>query len=199
MLAAVGCRGGSGPAPADPPPPTTVRAGADAAAGARPVRALTPAALDAIAAIAVPGHEVHVVARGAGDVALAITAAAGTRAILTASRCLGCVAPELPAWHARRATLAALWAPGAESEPPVNEARLALAALPLAGGAHAIAIDARRADGSIVTIAHWNDGATQLQAVCELPAPPSDPCTAILAPALDAALAALASPAAPAP
>ncbi len=158
---------------------------ADAARAPRPV---TPALLDAVAAIAVPGHDVQVLTRGPTDVALAITAADATRAIATASACLGCVGLDLAAWQARRPELATLWAPGAEAEPPTTEARLAIAALDLGGGAHAVLIDARRADGTAVTVAHWNDGATQLQAICEQPAAA---CTPVVGAALTAALAAL--------
>jgi hypothetical protein len=195
-VAAAACRGsGPTPSPTDPPPPLGSRPTAGGSdARIRTPRPLTAASLDALAAVALPGHEARVVARGAADLALAITAADGTRAIVTASGCLGCVAPELAAWQARRPSLAALWAPGAESEPPMNEARLAIASIDLGRGDHAIAIDARRADGTAVAIAHWNDGATQLQASCEQAAPPAEPpspCAALVGAALAAALAAL--------
>lgn len=154
---------------------------------------MTPAVLDALAATAVPGHDVRVIARGATDLALAITAPppAPARATLSASACLGCVAPDLEAWRARRAELAALWAPGADADPPAAGTHLAIDALDLGGGARAIAVDARRADGSAVTVAHWNDGALQLQAVCELPA---EVCAPIVRAALTSALAALPEP-----
>jgi len=130
-------------------------------------RPVTPALLDAIAAMAVPGEQVRVLARGERDVALAIVTADGRQANLTASACLGCVPIDLEAWRARRAELASLWAPGADNDPPVNAARLSITTIELAPGVVAIAIAGQRADGRAVTIAHWNDGSLQLQAVCE--------------------------------
>lgn len=183
-IALVACRGERRATPAvdEPSQPAPPVGGP-----ARAARPLTPALLDRLAALAVPAHQVAVVGRGAGDLALAVTAADGTRALVTASTCLGCVPVALEAWRARRAELAALWAPGAEAEPPATEARLAIEVLALPAEP-AIVLDARRADGATVTVAHWNDGATQLQAVCEAPAAA---CRGVVTAALTAALAAL--------
>lgn len=186
ILAAVACRGDGRSTPGPGDPPAGARPPADARV--RSPHPVTPALLDAIAAIAVPEAEVVVLVRGATDLALAITASDRTRALVTVSACLGCVALDLSAWQARRPELAMLWAPGAEAEPSTTEAQLAITALPLGGGERAILIAARRADGTAVTVAHWNDGATQLQAVCEQPAAG---CTPVIRAALAAAIAPL--------
>lgn len=178
--ALAGCRDRGHPAP-----------GRDAAlaADAAPTIALDAAALDRVAAIAVPDATVRVLARGERDLALAVIAA-DARVAVTVAGCLGCAPIELAAWTARRAELAALLAPGVDATPPVEGARLTVALRPV-GATPTIAIDARRGAGAGATwIGQWNDGATQVVATCELAALAADqpsPC----APRADAALAAV--------
>ena len=178
--ALAGCRDRGRPAP-----------GRDAAlaADAAPTIALDAAALDRVAAIAVPDATVRVLARGERDLALAVIAA-DARVAVTVAGCLGCAPIELAAWTARRAELAALLAPGVDATPPVEGARLTVALRPV-GATPTIAIYARRGAGAGATwIGQWNDGATQVVATCELAALAADqpsPC----APRADAALAAV--------
>jgi hypothetical protein len=123
------------PAPARPPTAGSASA-ATAAGGANRGRPLDAAALDQLAAVAIAGHDVTLARRGAGDLAAIGTGPGGVRVTVTASACLACTAMALPAWEARRAELAALWAP-AESA----AASLALAA-PAVAGRTVIAVDA---------------------------------------------------------
>lgn len=139
-------------------------------AGSPTVRArpLDGAALDALAAVTVAGHEVTVARRGARDLAAIIAAPGGPRVTVTVSACLACTPVALPAWEARRAELAALWAPADAA----GDA-LTLSA-PTVAGVTAIAVDARRTlDGERrhTYQLHWNDGTAQLAAVCETSAP----------------------------
>ena len=170
----------------------------DADAGVRdaavvPGRALTAADLDRLAALAIAPYSVVVADRTDHDLALVVVD--GPRRIsLTASSCLGCIAPTVAAWEAQRPSLAALWAPGTESAPPLPGARLALAAVDV-GTQRAITIDARRGDGAPTAfVGHWNDGVTQVQAVCEdgpIEGAGAPPCAAPVIAALTAAIAAL--------
>lgn len=130
----------------------------------RAPRPLDAALVDQLAAVTIAGSDVTVVRRSAAEMASIVSAPGGARVTVTASACLGCTPIELPAWDARRAELAALWA-------PVDAAgdKLALTAETVAGRT-VIAIDATRTvDGEQRNIyqLHWNDGATQLAAVCE--------------------------------
>lgn len=132
--------------------------------GARPPRPLDAALVDQLAGVAVAGSDVKVVRRSDAEMASIVAAPGGTRVTVTASACLACTPIELAAWEARRAELAALWA-------PVETAgdKLALSAETVAGRT-VIAIDASRiVDGELrhTYQLHWNDGATQLAAVCE--------------------------------
>ena len=136
------------------------------------VRGHAPRPLDAalvgqLAAVTVAGTEVAVVRRSDAELASIVSVPGGARVTVTASACLGCTPIDLPAWETRRAELAALWA-------PVDTAgdTLALSAETVAGRT-VIAIDASRTvDGELrhTYQLHWNDGATQLAAVCEAPA-----------------------------
>ena len=136
-----------------------------------------------VATVAVPGHEVRVLARSERDLALAVSAGAA-RAIVTVAGCLGCVAIDPAAWTAQRPALVALWAPAADAEPAVPGAALTITTIAL-GGAAAIAIDARRGAGAGATyVGHWNDGVTQVQAICEvatLAAEAPSPCAPVVA------------------
>lgn len=140
----------------------------DGASGhSRPPRPLDAALVDQLAAVTVAGSDVTVVRRSDAEMASIVSAPGGTRVTVTASACLACTPIDLPAWEARRAELAALWA-------PVDSAgdKLTLSAETVAGRT-VIAIDANRTvDGELrhTYQLHWNDGATQLAAVCEAPA-----------------------------
>lgn len=136
-------------------------------AAPRPARALDAALVDQLASVTVTGAAVTVVRRSDAELASIVTTPDGLRVTVTASACLACTAIELPAWEARRAELAALWA-------PVDAAgdKLALSAETVAGSP-VIAIDASRTVDDELRHTyqlHWNDGATQLHAVCEAPA-----------------------------
>ncbi|MBK9035845.1 MAG: hypothetical protein IPL61_32120 [Myxococcales bacterium] len=177
-----GCRGRRRPPPDAP-----------LAVDAPPPVVLTPALIARLASLAVPGHDVRVLARGERDVALAVSAG-DVRATVTVASCLACVAIDVAAWQADRAALAALWAPAAEAGPAASGAALTLAALALADTT-AITIDARRGAGAGATYTgYWNDGATQVLATCEVPAlaaGATSPCAPVVATALAAAVAAL--------
>jgi hypothetical protein len=137
-----------------------------ASAQPRAARPLDAALVDQLAAVTVTGSNVAVVRRSDAELASIVAAPDGTRVTITASACLGCTAIDLPAWEARRAELVALWAPVDTSD------KLALAAASIAGHT-VIAIDASRTvDGELrhTYQLHWNDGATQLAALCEVPA-----------------------------
>ncbi len=133
----------------------------------RPARPLDAALVDQLASVTVTGAEVTVVRRSDAELASIVTTPDGVRVTVTASACLACTALELPAWEARRPELAALWA-------PLDAAgdKLALTAEAVAGSP-VIAIDASRTVDDELRHTyqlHWNDGATQLHAVCEAPA-----------------------------
>jgi hypothetical protein len=143
----------------------------DSIGGANPSapapRPLDAALVDQLAAVTIAGSDVTVVRRSAAEMASIVAAPGGARVTVTASACLGCTPIDLPAWEARRAELVALWA-------PVDSAgdKLALSAESVAGRT-VIAIDASRTvDGELrhTYQLHWNDGATQLAAVCEVAA-----------------------------
>lgn len=187
LVVPAACSGRSHDAgPTTSPEPGGAAAPAAAAAdpGTRRARPLDGAALDRLAAVTIAGHDVAVARRGPADLAAIVTTPGGTRVTVTASACLGCAPMSLAAWEARRAELAALWAPsesGGDS--------LAIAAPELAKQT-VIAVDARRTlEGEARRIyqLHWNDGAAQLAAVCET----SDDCPAAAAAALAPYLAAL--------
>jgi hypothetical protein len=172
LLSGPGCSGRShdgGPTTA--PEPGTAPAGSAAATPARPGRPLDAAAIDALAAVTVTGHDIALARRGARDLATLVTAPGGTRVTVTASVCLGCAPMALAAWEARRAELAALWAPS-----EAGGDALVLAA-PSVAGHTVIAVDALRTlDGERrhTYQLHWNDGVSQLAAVCEASAPATD-------------------------
>ena len=159
--------------------------------GGRTPRPLDAALVGELAAVTVPDHVVTVVRRGDSELAAIVAAPGGARVTITASDCLGCTAMALPAGEARRAELAALWAPveGAGD-------RLALSA-PTLVGRTVIVIDATRTlDGELRRVyqLHWNDGVTQLAGVCEAAArlevnEPGDAGLRVPAPACDAAAA----------
>lgn len=192
LLAAVvvGCSGRSpeaGPTTTSPDP-APGHAPVDRGSGAP--RPLDAAVLDALAAVTVAGHDVTVARRGATDLAAIVTAPGGQRVTVTASACLGCTAMALPAWEARRAELAALWAPAEAA----GDA-LSLDA-PTVAGRTVIAVEARRTlDGERrhTYQLHWNDGAAQLAAVCETSAPATDAGAAPPDACADEAAAALAA------
>jgi hypothetical protein len=130
----------------------------------RAPRPLDAALVARLAAVTVAGSDVTVVRRSDAEMASIVATPDGVRVTVTASACLGCTPIDLAAWEARRAELAALWA-------PVDTAgdKLALSAEKVAGRT-VIAIDAMRTvDGEQrhTYQLHWNDGATQLAAVCE--------------------------------
>lgn len=158
---------------------------ADGAVATR-ARPLDAAALDALAAVTVAGHEVTVARRGARDLAAIVVAPGGAQVTVTASACLACTPVALPAWEARRAELAALWAPAEAAGDSVNLTAPAIA------GVTVIAVDARRTlDGERrhTYQLHWNDGAAQLAAVCE-----AEDCAAASATVFAAYLTALVQP-----
>ncbi|MBE7451299.1 MAG: hypothetical protein HS111_21110 [Kofleriaceae bacterium] len=151
------------PGPTTRPEPAA-RVPVDGAAPARPPRPLDAARVEALAAVAIADHEVTVVRRGVAELAAVVTAADGTRVTVTASACLACTPIDLAAWQARQPELAALWAPAADAGD-----ELALTA-PTIGGDAVIAVDAtRHHDGETRRTyqLHWNDGVTQLAAICE--------------------------------
>lgn len=153
-----------------------------------PGRPLTAAVLDRLAAVSVPGAQVELAARGPADLALVVVGAEA-RATLTASACLTCTAPDLAAWEAHRPALEALW--GAEAATGAADASLTIAALD-AAGQPAISVDVRRGEGRPTAhLAHWNDGVTQLQVVCEAPPDRSAACPPLVAAILTAALVAI--------
>ncbi len=140
-------------------------AGGSGGPGGRPSRPLDAALLDDLAAVRVAGHDVTIARRGTTELATMVAALAGGRVAVTVSACLACTPIELPAWEARRAEFAALWAPAPES----SGDRLDLSA-PTIAGRTVIAIDAiRTIDGEARQTyqLHWNDGAMQLAALCE--------------------------------
>jgi hypothetical protein len=145
-------------------PGATVRT--DGSGGpARRSRPLDAALVDQLAAVKVPGAEVTVVRRSDAELASIVTATGGPRVTVTASTCLACAPMDLPAWEARRAELVALWAP----QDTAGDT-LTLSAERIADRT-VIAIDAARTvDGEPrhTYQLHWNDGATQLAAVCEV-------------------------------
>lgn len=177
--------------------PTISEPALGTSAGARPGdparppgRPLDGAALDALAAVTVAGHDVTVARRSATDLAAIVTAPGGARVTVTASGCLGCAAMEVAAWEARRPELAALWAPLASGESGGDALVLAASSV---GGRTVIAIDARRTQDSEVRRTyqlHWNDGVAQLAAICETLAP-ADDCPGASATVLAAYLQAL--------
>lgn len=186
LLLLVACSGRSHEAGPTTSPDRATPAGALAGDGAPAVRArpLDGAALDALAAVAVAGHQVTVARRGDRDLAAIVVAPGGARVAVTASACLACTPMALPAWEARRAELAALWAPAADDS-------LALSA-PSVAGVTVIAVDAGRTlDGERrhTYQLHWNDGAAQLAAVCEV-----EGCAAAAAPVFAAYLGVLVQP-----
>jgi hypothetical protein len=151
--------------------------------GATAPRPLDAALVSRLAAVTVEGASVTVVRRSDAEMAAIVAAPGGARVTVTASACLGCTPIALPAWEARRAELAALFA-------PVDAAgdKLALSTETVAGRT-VIAIDATRTvDGELrhTYQLHWNDGATQLAVVCEAAA-----CGAAATSSLAAYLAAL--------
>jgi hypothetical protein len=166
LLTVAACSGGArdaGPSGRREPGLATARTdGSDPAA--RPPRPLDAALVDQLAGVTVTGSDVKVVRRSDAEMASIVAAPGGARVTVTASACLACTPIELAAWEARRAELAALWA-------PVDAAgdKLALSTETVAGRT-VIAIDASRTvDGELrhTYQLHWNDGATQLAAVCE--------------------------------
>ncbi|MEZ4403867.1 MAG: hypothetical protein R3B06_27840 [Kofleriaceae bacterium] len=185
-LAASGCRGRAHrAAPRD--------AGGDGPLPREPGRPLTAAAIDRLAALTIADAQVAVAARSDDDVALVVTRA-GLRATVTASACLACPALDLSAWEALRPSLAAVWAPGSDQPSPPPGVALTLAALTTPP---AIVLDARRGDGQRAAyLAHWNDGVTQLQVLCEeatgAPVDRPSPCAPLVAAVLTPAVAALA-------
>ena len=166
LIALVACSGGSrdaGPAGRRDPGVATGRTDGTEP-GARRPRPLDRALVDHLAAVTVAGSEVTVVRRSDAEMASIVAAPGGVRVTVTASACLACTPMELPAWEARRAELAALWAPvdGAGDKLALSAERV--------DGHTVIAIDAARTvDGELrhTYQLHWNDGATQLAAVCE--------------------------------
>lgn len=181
VVVAAACRGGRKARAVDD-------GGATLDAAAPPVT-LTPAVLDRIAAVTVPDHTVAVLARGERDVALAVRKD-DLRVLVTVAPCLACTPIDLAAWQAQRPALAALWAPGAEQLPPAAGAALTIAPIAI-GAATAMTLDARRGTAGAAYLAHWNDGVTQAQAVCELAVAPEPTAPSPCAPVAQAALAAV--------
>ncbi len=141
-----------------PPPAAVAR---DAASG-RTARALDDAGLSALAAVVVGPHRVAVVRRGPDELGAVITAADGTRAVVTIDRCLTCPAMDAAAWERDRPALTALLAPGPGDTLAI--ARVDGDAWPR------IELRARRtvegvAEALVQTA--WSDGATQLRVTCE--------------------------------
>jgi hypothetical protein len=163
---AVGCSGSArdaGPS-ARRESGATVRNDGTVAPARRP-RPLDAALVDQLAAVKVAGADVTVVRRSDAELASIVAAPGGARVTVTASACLGCTPMDLAAWEARRAELVALWAP----QDAAGDT-LALSAERIADRT-VIAIDATRTvDGELrhTYQLHWNDGATQLAAVCEV-------------------------------
>lgn len=163
-VAVAGCSGGTrdaGPV-ARRETGATVRNDGTALPARRP-RPLDGALVDQLAAVKVAGADITVVRRSDAELA-SIVASPGGRVTVTASTCLGCTPIELPAWEARRAELVALWAP----QDAAGD-KLALSAERLADRTVIAIAATRTVDGELrhTYQLHWNDGATQLAAVCE--------------------------------
>lgn len=181
VVGATACRGGRKARAVDD--------GGAALDAARAPVTITPAVLDRAAAVTLPDHAVVLLARGERDLALAVSKD-GVRALVTVAACLACTPIDLAAWDAQRPALAALWAPGAEQVPPLAGAALTIAPIAI-GAERAMTLDARRGTVSAAYLAHWNDGVTQAQAVCELAVAPEPTAPSPCAPVAQAALAAV--------
>jgi hypothetical protein len=152
--------------------------GGGAGSVARTPRPIDARLVAALAEVAIPGNEVTVVRRGAAELAAIVAAPTGVRVTVTASACLACTPVELAAWEARRAELAALWAPavgmsadagGTGMDRGSEGDRMEIGMVELAGQ-RAVEVSAVRVmDGETrhTVQLHWNDGATQLAVVCE--------------------------------